>query len=77
MRDDVESGDDIKDILSHSVMIQREWSRKEPISLPLVRQNQCCRMEREEISRKSSLLEREFRGVVKKGADFFGTLSAK
>ena len=35
MRDDEGSGDDIKDILSHSVMIQRERSRKEPISLPL------------------------------------------
>ena len=35
MRVDKESGNDIKDILSHSVMIQREWSRKEPISLPL------------------------------------------
>ena len=34
------SGDDIKDILSHSVMIQREWSRKEPISFPLVRRNE-------------------------------------
>ena len=39
------SGDDIKDILSHSVMIQREWSRKELISFPLVRRNESCRME--------------------------------
>ena len=34
------SGNDIEDNLSHSVMIQREWSRKELISLPLVRQNE-------------------------------------
>ena len=32
------SGNDIKDNLSHSVMIQKAWSRKEPISLPLCRQ---------------------------------------
>ena len=35
MRVDEESGNDIEDNLSHSVMIQKEWSRKEPISLPL------------------------------------------
>ena len=35
MRAVEESGNDIKDILSHSLMIQKEWSRKEPISLPL------------------------------------------
>ena len=40
-----ESGNDIKAILFHSVMIQREWSRKEPISLPLCRRNESCRME--------------------------------
>ena len=40
-----ESGNDIKDILTHSVMIQREWSRKEPISFPLCRRNESCRME--------------------------------
>ena len=34
------NGNDIKAFLFHSVMIQREWSRKEPISLPLVRQNE-------------------------------------
>ena len=49
-----ESGNDIMDILSHSVMIQREWSRKEPISLPLWRQK-----ERGDVSEKERTMERE------------------
>ena len=39
------SGKDIKAFLFHSDMIQREWSRKEPISFPLCRRNESCRME--------------------------------
>ena len=35
MRAVEESGNDIKAFLSHSVIIQREWSSKEPISFPL------------------------------------------
>ena len=45
MRVDEENGNNIKDILTHSVMIQKEWSRKEPISLPLCQRNESCRME--------------------------------
>ena len=45
MRVDEENGNNIKDILTHSVMIQKEWSRKEPISLPLFQRNESCRME--------------------------------
>ena len=48
-----ESGNDIKDILSHSVMIQREWSRKELISFPLWRQK-----ERDYVSEKKRTVER-------------------
>ena len=40
MRVDEESGDDIKAFLSHSVMIQREWSSKELLSFPLWRQKE-------------------------------------
>ena len=50
MRVDEESGDDIKDILSHSVMIQREWSSKELLSFPLWRQK-----ERDGVSERSPL----------------------
>ena len=53
MRVDEESGNDIMDILSHSVMIQREWSRKEPISFPLWRQK-----ERDYMSEKKRTVER-------------------
>ena len=48
------SGNDIKDILFHSVMIQREWSRKELISLPLWRQK-----ERDYVSEKKRTVVRE------------------
>ena len=54
MRIDEESGNDIKNILSHSVMIQREWSRKEPSSFPLWRQK-----ERDDVSEKERTMERE------------------
>ena len=47
------SGNDIEDNLSHSVMIQREWSRKEPSSFPLWRQK-----ERDDVSERKRTIER-------------------
>ena len=53
MRVDEESGNDIKNILSHLVMIHGEWSRKEPISFPLWRQK-----ERDYVSERKRTIER-------------------
>ena len=64
MRVDEESGNDIKDILSHSIMIQREWSRKEPISLPL-----CQQKERDDGSEKNRTVERAINKIISAGSN--------
>ena len=59
MRDDEGSGNDIKDILSHSVMVQRERSRKEPISFPLWQQK-----ERDDVSERKRTIERAIKTLA-------------
>ena len=54
MRADEESGNDIKDNLSHSVMIQMEWPSKEPISFPLWRQK-----ERDDVSERKRTMAKD------------------
>ena len=62
MRSDEERGKKCKGILSHSVMIQREWSRKEPISLPFCRRNESWRREWSSKGPISFPIKREQRG---------------
>ena len=71
------SGKDIKAFLFHSVMIHREWSSKEPISFPLVRQNESCRREWKRYQGYSFPLNHDSWGVVKQRAVILPTLAAE